>query len=66
LSAIDADLEKGALRVNKSFMIRNNAFAQKNFRGNADNATSIVVYLKKHGKPELESDLKIEDVEVDE
>ena len=61
LSAIDADLEKGALRVTKSFMIRNRDFAQKNFKGSADNAMSIVVYLKPHIKKE--SNLKIEDVD---
>jgi serine/threonine protein phosphatase PrpC len=61
LSAIDADLEKGALRVTKSFMIRNNGFAQRNFRGSADNATSIVVYLKPHVTKE--SDLKVEEVD---
>ena len=61
LSAIDADLEKGALRVTKSFMIRNHDFAQRNFRGSADNAMGIVVYLKPHIKKE--SDLKIEDVD---
>ena len=66
LSAIDTDLEKGALRVTKSFMIRNNGFAQKNFKGSADNATSIVVYLKPRKLECLitkESDLKIEDVD---
>lgn len=66
LSAIDTDLEKGALRVTKSFMIRNNGFAQKNFKGSADNATSIVVYLKPRELthvPVKESDLKIEDVD---
>jgi serine/threonine protein phosphatase PrpC len=66
LSAIDADLEKGALRVTKSFMIRNNGFAQRNFKGNADNATSIVVYLKPRELthvPMKESDLKIEEVD---
>jgi len=61
LSAIDADLEKGALRVTKSFMIRNNGFAQRNFRGSADNATSIVVYLKPHVTKE--SYLKVEEVD---
>lgn len=63
LTAIDADLEKGALRVNKSFMIRNNAFAQRNFRGSADNAMSIVVYLKPRELTVKESDLKVEDVD---
>jgi serine/threonine protein phosphatase PrpC len=66
LSAIDADLEKGALRVTKSFMIRNHDFAQKYFKGSADNATSIVVYLKPRELthvPVKESDLKVEEVD---
>ena len=63
LSAIDDDLEKGALRVTKSFMIRNHGFAQKNFKGSADNATSIVVYLKPRELTVKESDLKAEEVD---
>jgi hypothetical protein len=47
-------------------MIRNNGFAQRNFRGNADNATSIAVYLKPRELthvPITESDLKVEEVD---
>lgn len=46
LSAIVADPERGAARVTKSFMIRNQTFARKNFGyGNADNATGIIMYV---------------------
>lgn len=47
LGAIKTDVEKGAQRVAKSFMKRNEMFAQKNFRGNADNAMCVVVYVSK-------------------
>jgi serine/threonine protein phosphatase PrpC len=47
LGAVKTDLEKGAQRVAKSFMKRNEIFAQKNFRGNADNAMCVVVYVSK-------------------
>ena len=46
LTAIVADPERGAARVTKSFMIRNQTFARKNFgHGNADNATGIIMYI---------------------
>lgn len=45
LNAIVADQEKGAARVAKSFMLRNQTFARKNFGGQADNATGIVMYI---------------------
>ena len=45
LNAIVADNERGAQRVCKSFMLRNQAFATKNFGRNSDNATGIVMYI---------------------
>jgi serine/threonine protein phosphatase PrpC len=45
LNAIVADPEKGAARVAKSFMLRNQAFAKKNFGCSSDNATGIVMYI---------------------
>lgn len=45
LSAIVADEEKGAARVAKSFMLRNQTFARKNFGSGSDNATGIVMYI---------------------
>jgi SLT domain-containing protein len=45
LNAIVADQEKGAARVAKSFMLRNQAFARKNFGSQSDNATGIVMYI---------------------
>lgn len=47
MAAVKSDVEKGAQRVAKSFMKRNEMFAQKNFRGNADNAMCVVVYVSK-------------------
>jgi len=45
LNAVVADQEKGAARVAKSFMLRNQAFARKNFGDGSDNATGIVMYI---------------------
>ena len=45
LNAIVADTEKGAARVAKSFMLRNQTFARKNFGDGSDNATGIVMYI---------------------
>jgi serine/threonine protein phosphatase PrpC len=45
LNAVVADQEKGAARVAKSFMLRNQAFARKNFGSGSDNATGIVMYI---------------------
>jgi len=45
LNALVADKERGAQRVCKSFMLRNQAFATKNFGRNSDNATGIVMYI---------------------
>jgi serine/threonine protein phosphatase PrpC len=45
LNAVIADPEKGAARVAKSFMLRNQAFARKNFGSGSDNATGIVMYI---------------------
>jgi len=45
LNAIVVDKERGAQRVCKSFMLRNQAFATKNFGRNSDNATGIVMYI---------------------
>ena len=45
LNAVVADPEKGAARVAKSFMLRNQAFARKNFGSGSDNATGIVMYI---------------------
>lgn len=45
LSALEKDKERGAQRVCKSFMLRNQAFANKNFGRNSDNATGIVMYI---------------------
>ena len=45
LNAVVADPEKGAARVAKSFMLRNQAFARKNFGDGSDNATGIVMYI---------------------
>ena len=45
LKALEADKERGAQRVCKSFMLRNQAFANKNFGSNSDNATGIVLYI---------------------
>jgi serine/threonine protein phosphatase PrpC len=47
LTAVKGDVEKGAQRVAKSFIKRNEIFAQKNFRGSADNAMCVVVYVSK-------------------
>lgn len=54
LSAVKGDVEKGAQRVAKSFMKRNEMFAQKNFRGSADNAMCVVVYVSKEEAPKKE------------
>jgi serine/threonine protein phosphatase PrpC len=45
LNAIVADTERGAARVAKSFMLRNQGFARKNFGSGSDNATGIVMYI---------------------
>jgi serine/threonine protein phosphatase PrpC len=45
LKAIENDKENGAKRVTKSFMLRNQTFARKNFGRSSDNATGIVMYL---------------------
>jgi len=45
LNAIVADKEKGAARVAKSFMLRNQTFSRKNFGSQADNATGIIMYI---------------------
>jgi len=45
LKAIEKDKMLGAQRVCKSFMLRNQAFARKNFGNNSDNATGIVMYI---------------------
>jgi len=45
LNAIVVDQEKGAARVAKSFMLRNQAFSRKNFGSQSDNATGIVMYI---------------------
>ena len=45
LKALEADKERGAQRVCKSFMLRNQAFANKNFGSNSDNSTGIVLYI---------------------
>ena len=45
LSALEKDKERGAQRVCKSFMLRNQAFANKNFGNNSDNASGIVMYI---------------------
>lgn len=45
LSALEKDKERGAQRVCKSFMLRNQAFANKNFGKNSDNASGIVMYI---------------------
>jgi len=45
LNALVVDPEKGAARVAKSFMLRNQTFARKNFGSSSDNATGIVMYI---------------------
>ena len=45
LKALESDKERGAQRVCKSFMLRNQAFANKNFGSNSDNSTGIVLYI---------------------
>jgi serine/threonine protein phosphatase PrpC len=45
LKAIEKDVTLGAQRVCKSFMLRNQAFARKNFGSNSDNATGVVMYI---------------------
>ena len=45
LKALELDKERGAQRVCKSFMLRNQAFANKNFGSNSDNSTGIVLYI---------------------
>jgi len=45
LKALEADKERGAQRVCKSFMLRNQGFATKNFGRSSDNATGIVLYI---------------------
>ena len=42
---IVADKATGAQRVAKSFMLRNQAFATKNFGRNSDNSTGVVMYI---------------------
>ena len=45
LKAVESDKERGAQRVCKSFMLRNQGSARKNFGSNSDNATGIVMYI---------------------
>ena len=45
LSALEKDKEIGAQRVCKSFMLRNQSFANKNFGRDSDNASGIVMYI---------------------
>ena len=45
LKAIEKDKVLGAQRVCKSFMLRNQGFAKKNFGNSSDNATGIVLYI---------------------
>ena len=45
LKALESDKERGAQRVCKSFMLRNQGAATKNFGKNSDNATGIVLYI---------------------
>jgi serine/threonine protein phosphatase PrpC len=45
LKALEADKERGAQRVCKSFMLRNQGFATKNFGSSSDNSTGIVLYI---------------------
>ncbi len=45
LNALELDKERGAQRVCKSFMLRNQGLAYKNFGKNSDNATGIVMYI---------------------
>jgi hypothetical protein len=45
LKALEADKERGAQRVCKSFMLRNQVFATKNFGRSSDNSTGIVLYI---------------------
>ena len=45
LKALKLDKERGAQRVCKSFMLRNQAFANKNFDSSSDNSTGIVLYI---------------------
>ena len=46
LDAIEKDTAIGAQRVAKSFMVRNRHYAQQHFRGGADNAICVVIYIK--------------------
>jgi serine/threonine protein phosphatase PrpC len=45
LKALEKDKVLGAQRVCKSFMLRNQVFANKNFGSSSDNATGIVLYI---------------------
>jgi serine/threonine protein phosphatase PrpC len=45
LKALEKDKVLGAQRVCKSFMLRNQGFATKNFGRNSDNSTGIVLYI---------------------
>lgn len=45
LKALEADKALGAQRVCKSFMLRNQVFANKNFGSSSDNSTGIVMYI---------------------
>ena len=45
LKALESDKERGAQRVCKSFMLRNQGAATKNFGSNSDNSTGIVLYI---------------------
>ena len=45
LKALEADKERGAQRVCKSFMLRNQGFGQKHLGSGSDNATGIVLYI---------------------
>jgi len=45
LKALEKDKILGAQRVCKSFMLRNQGFATKNFGSSSDNSTGIVLYI---------------------
>jgi serine/threonine protein phosphatase PrpC len=45
LKAVENDKRDGCQRVCKSFMLRNQTFATRNFGRNSDNATGIVMYI---------------------
>lgn len=52
LKALETDKSNGGQRICKSFMMRNQTFATKNFGRSSDNATGIVMYITEEEEKE--------------